>query len=132
MEIRTHRQIDPHLCGTPVMVETGVSRVSLSTIPSMAADDRGLIHGGFIFGLADYAAMIAVNSPTVVLGSATVKFLKPVRVHETIQADAAVLSVEGKKYTVSVTVGRGGETVFQGEFICFTLNRHVLEEGRKE
>jgi acyl-coenzyme A thioesterase PaaI-like protein len=44
----------------------------------MAADQRGLVHGGFTFGLADYAAMVAVNDPNVVLGAAEVRFLAPV------------------------------------------------------
>ena len=46
----------------------------------MAADGRGLVHGGFTFGLADFAAMCAVNDPNVVLGAATCKFLAPVQV----------------------------------------------------
>jgi acyl-coenzyme A thioesterase PaaI-like protein len=48
----------------------------------MAVDDRGLVHGGFVFGLADHAAMLAVNDPNVVLGAASTRFLKPVRVGE--------------------------------------------------
>lgn len=32
----------------------------------MAADEYRLVHGGFIFGLADYAVMLAINEPTVV------------------------------------------------------------------
>jgi acyl-coenzyme A thioesterase PaaI-like protein len=71
--------------------------------------------------------MIAVNHPNVVLGSASVKFLKPVRICETVLAEATVTSVEGKKHTVHVSVKRGDEMVFQGEFVCFTLHRHVLD-----
>ncbi|HKL82437.1 MAG TPA: thioesterase, partial [Desulfobacter sp.] len=78
MNIITHQLIDNELCGTPLMVENGKSRVEYTTTSRMAADDSGLVHGGFIFGLADYAAMLAVNHPNVVLGGADVKFLKPV------------------------------------------------------
>jgi acyl-coenzyme A thioesterase PaaI-like protein len=45
----------------------------------MVVDAHGLVHGGFVFGLADYAAMLAVNDPNVVLGAAEARFLKPVR-----------------------------------------------------
>ena len=38
---------------------------ALTTDPEMAADDRGLVHGSFTFGLADYAAMLAVNDPSL-------------------------------------------------------------------
>ena len=126
MEIRTHHEIDGRLCGKPLVVEPGASRVELTTIREMAADDVGLVHGGFIFGLADYAAMIAVNDPHVVLGGAEVKFLKPVRVGDTLVADARITERKGKKQIVSVTVDRGGESVFSGEFVCFVLDKHVL------
>jgi uncharacterized protein (TIGR00369 family) len=126
MEIRTHGQIDQRLCGKPLSVEDGNSTVELETSQAMAADDSGLVHGGFIFGAADYAAMIAVNHPHVVLGASDVKFLKPVRVGETVTARARVLEIKGKKHLVSVSVSKKGEEVFQGMFTCFVLEKHVL------
>lgn len=127
MNIDTHCQIDQSLCGKPLFVEGGISQVQLVTTPQMAADDQGLVHGGFIFGAADYAAMIAVNHPHVVLGSSEVKFLKPVRMGETVIARAQVLEVKGKKYRVSVSVTKDGEELFQGMFTCFVLDKHVLD-----
>ena len=66
----------------------GTARVGLTTLPEMAVDAAGLVHGGFVFGLADHAAMLAVNDPYVVLGSAAVRFLRPVRVGERLIAEA--------------------------------------------
>ena len=128
MNIDTHRLIDPTLCGKPLFAEDGNSKVELVTSPQMAADERGLVHGGFIFSAADYAAMIAVNHPHVVLGASDVKFLKPVRVGETVIVRAQVREVKGKKYWVSVSAAKNGEEVFQGMFTCFVLDRHVLEQ----
>ena len=129
MAIKTHEQIDPRLCGIPLLLEPDFSRVELKTDDAMKVDHLGLVHGGFIFGLADYAAMIAVNDPNVVLGAADVKFLKPVRMGETVVAEARVTLKKGKKQMVSVTVTRHDETVFTGEFACFVLEKHVLAEG---
>jgi uncharacterized protein (TIGR00369 family) len=126
MEIRTHRQIDPGLCGRLVETDTGYCRAELPTTPEMAVDTAGLVHGGFVFGLADHAAMVAVNDPNVVLGAAEVKFLKPVAVGETVTAEARVVTESGKKRIVEAVVQRGGETVFSGTFVCFVLDRHVL------
>jgi len=126
MEILTHQKINRSLCGKAVQIEEGFSRVELFTTENMAVDSSGLVHGGFIFGLADYAAMIAVNHPNVVLGAADVKFLKPVKISETVTAEARVISTEGKKQKVSVIVEKNGEKVFEGNFICFTLDKHVL------
>lgn len=128
MNINTHHNIKQTLCGRPMLVTTGRSKVELVTTPEMEADASGLVHGGFIFGLADYAAMIAVNHPNVVLGAADVKFLKPVRTGETLVARARVENMAGKKQIVVVRVNRTDELVFQGEFTCFTLDRHVLDQ----
>ena len=127
MDINTHKRIDPELCGSPLSLTEGASRVEMATISRMTADETGLVHGGFVFGLADYAAMIAVNHPNVVLGGAEVRFLKPVRSGEILVADARVESSEGKKRVVPVSVARkNGEAVFEGTFTCFVLDRHVL------
>lgn len=126
MKIHTHQSIDPSLCGTPLEVSEGVSRVALKTLATMAADESGLVHGGFIFGLADYAAMIAVNHPNVVLGAADVKFLKPVSVGDTVEAKAKVEEVQGKKHWVAVSVVKNEEIFMQGMFTCFVLDQHVL------
>ena len=79
MEARTHLDADPRLCGRPLDLAEGRAQVALDTIDSMVVDRQGLVHGGFVFGLADYAAMLAVNDPNVVLGAAATRFLKPVK-----------------------------------------------------
>ena len=128
MDIVTHQGIDQSLCGRPLEVGDGYSRVALATLPSMSVDSSGLVHGGFIFGLADYAAMIAVNHPNVVLGAADVKFLKPVKAGDEVLAEAQVQEVQGKKQWVSVSVTQSEITVFQGMFTCFVLDRHIMEK----
>jgi len=126
MNIQTHQKIVHRLCGRPRSTGTDVSRVEMETSDEMIVDDLGLVHGGFIFGLADHAAMIAVNHPNVVLGAAEVKFFKPVKVGEKVMAEARVEDSSGKKKIVAVTVKRGEETVFVGTFTCFVLDQHVL------
>lgn len=92
----------------------------------MAADEHGLVHGGFVFGLADYAAMLAVGDPNVVLGSAETRFLRPVRVGERLLAVAEVEAEDGKKRQVRVQVRRDADAVMTGLFTCFVLPEHVL------
>jgi acyl-coenzyme A thioesterase PaaI-like protein len=154
---RTHLAIDRRLCGEPLdpaATAAGTARVGLTTVPEMAADAVGLVHGGFVFGLADHAAMLAVNHPNVVLGSAAVRFLRPVAVGERLIAEATVAETAGRRSRVMVDVRRvaaggdtgvggsgnaesaagetGWETVMTGELICFTLDRHVLERVGEE
>ena len=125
-DIRTHFAVDQDLCGKPQQVGDGKSRIAFTALSRMAADESGLVHGGFVFGLADYAAMLAVNHPNVVLGAADVKFLSPVRVGNTLEARGAVQKTDGKKRVVDVAVNQGDKLVFSGRFTCFVLETHVL------
>lgn len=128
MERRTHRLTSERLVGKPVKIEKDYAEVILETTEEMAVDEYGLVHGGFTFGLADYAAMLAVNEPTVVLGKAEVKFLKPVRVGEKLRAKAKIEEDLGRKKLVKAEVfNERDEKVFGGTFHCYVLEKHVLE-----
>ena len=127
MEQRTHEQIAAHLCGRPVELGAGRARVVLELSREMAADGRGLVHGGFTFGLADYAAMLAVNEPPVVLASAQVKFLGPAVAGDRLEAEATVERSEGKKRWVKVVVRRAGTPVLEGEFLAVVPDKHILD-----
>ncbi len=128
MRITTHTAIDQTLCGTPTCVEPHRSTVTMRCASSMAADEHGLVHGGFVFGLADYAAMLAVNHPNVVLGGAEVRFTKPVRVGDELVASAYDTSPDERKHRVQVDVLLGETVVFSGVFTCFILPKHVLSQ----
>jgi len=121
--------VSKELVGEAVQIITGKKAVvKLKTTNIMRVDEKGLVHGGFTFGLADYAAMLAVNHPYTVLYKANVTFLKPVRVGDVLTAIAEVIKVEGRKYYVNVEVYKDDkEKVFTGEFLCITLEQHVLD-----
>jgi acyl-coenzyme A thioesterase PaaI-like protein len=127
MEQNTHLRISAELVGAVTALHDGTATASLTATPAMAADDRGLVHGGFTFGLADYAAMCAVNDPNVVLGAAATKFLAPVAVGQTMVAVATVEGSKGRKRTVRVTVSVADKPVMTGEFTTFVLDGHVLD-----
>ena len=127
MDIRTHRRIDPALCGFPLELSPGRSTVRLETTEMMSADERELVHGGFVFGMADYAAMLAVNDPNVVLGAAETRFTAPVRVGETLEARAVIGEENGRKRQVDVSVRNQENEVFTGRFTCFIPDRHVFD-----
>ncbi len=126
-EANTHLHIDASLCGEPVALAPGSAQVELRTDARMAADERGLVHGGFVFGAADYAAMLAVNHPNVVLGAATTRFHAPVSVGQTLRLRAEVKAENGRKREVEVVAELGQTRVFEGSFTCFVLDTHVLD-----
>ncbi len=127
MNIKTHRKIDNTLCGTVVAQEEGYAAVVLETIEVMAADEKGLVHGGFIFGAADYAAMVAVNEPTVVLSGTECRFLAPSRIGDELIFKANVIDVDAKKHMVTVNGYCGDKEIFSGTFKTVVLPKHVLD-----
>ncbi len=124
----THEAIDRELCGTPIAITPGAAEVELVASERMRVDASGLVHGGFVFGAADHAAMLAIAAPTVVLGSAEVKFLAPVRVGERVHATARLDRVDGKKHIVEVVARTAEREVLRGVLTCFVPARHVLAE----
>lgn len=127
MKQNTHLRIDPELVGKVTELAEGRAVAELTATARMAADERGLVHGGFTFALADFAAMAAVNDPNVVLGASSVKFLKPVTVGQVMVAEAAVTASEGKKRLLDAVVRVNGEKVLEGQLTAFVLPRHVLD-----
>ncbi|MFP3158851.1 MAG: hotdog domain-containing protein [Hydrogenobaculum sp.] len=125
--INTHLKINQGLCGTPVELGEGYAVVSLEAKENMVADEKGLIHGGFIFGLADYASMLAVNHTNVVLAKAEVKFLKPVKLGDVMTSYAKIQKIDNNKYTVEAFVNVNDLKVFEGVFLCVVTPKHVLE-----
>lgn len=123
----THLEIDGSLCGEPMSLEPGSACARLRTRSDMAVDDRGLVHGGFVFGLVDHAAMLAVNDPFVVLGSADVRFVAPVVVGDEVVAEARVVEQSGKKRTLEVSARVADRRVLVGTMTAFVLAHHVLD-----
>jgi len=129
MKVKTHKRANPRLLGRPISInDDGEAVVELEANGEMAVDEKGLVHGGFTFGLADYAAMLAVNHPNVVLGASRVRFLSPVKCSDLMLARARVVDRDGKRREVEVSVSVGDREVLAGTMTCFTLDKHVLEQ----
>ena len=125
--IQTHEKVNSDLCGQIIKLERGYVEVRLTTTPEMIADDIGLIHGGFIFSAADYAAMLAVNERNVVLVGSDCQFLSPVKFHDEVNVIAKLRHKEGRKRNIHVVAYVLDIKVFEGEFKTVVTDRHVLK-----
>ncbi len=126
--LRTHKNIDERFSGRCLDLIPGKrSIVSLKTEDFMKVDEKGLVHGGFTFSVADYAAMTAVNHPNVVLLKALVKFTSPVKVGDTLIAKARLYKHQNNRYYIRVEVFVEEKKVLEGKFVCLVLKSHVLD-----
>jgi len=125
--VKTHERVNHDLNGEIVKLELGKVKLKLETIAEMVADEAGLIHGGFIFSAADYAAMVAVNEKNVVLVASDCQFLSPVKYGDVVNFTAKVRHKEGRKRNVHVVAHVLDIKVFEGEFKTVITERHVLK-----
>ncbi|QFR49525.1 PaaI family thioesterase [Sulfurimonas lithotrophica] len=125
--LKTHQRIHGDFSGKIQKMENGYVEVELETIKEMLADDMGLVHGGFIFSAADYAAMAAVNERNVVLVASDCQFLSPVKLGDKVSIKATVRHKEGRKRNVNVEAFVLDIKVFEGVFKTVVTERHVLK-----
>lgn len=127
MDQNTHLKINTSLNGTLIKLEPNYARVQLHTNQRMVADDRGLVHGGFAFGAADFAAMCAVNDPNVVLAASTTKFTAPIKLGQTAIFEARLTKDYGRKQEIEVIGSVENKIVFVGTFKTVILEKHVFD-----
>jgi len=127
VQLNTHLKLNTQLNGEIVELKENYSKVKLTTTEIMVADEQGLIHGGFIFCAADFAAMAAINDPYVVLAKSETKFLAPVKVQQIAILEATVQSMEKNKAIVEVIGTVEEKVVFKGLFYTATLKTHVFD-----
>ncbi len=127
INLKTHTKIKKYLSGDIVSLKENYAQVKLRCTKEMAVDDMGLIHGGFTFCAADFAAMAAVNDPYVVLIGAVSKFLAPVKVGDTVIFEAHAKFEDARKREVDVIGSINDIKVFEGKFDAVILPEHVLK-----
>lgn len=127
IEILTHNRITTSLCGFATLLNENYAEVTLETTEDMVVDDLGLIHGGFTFGAADHAAMLAINDPFVVLIGAQTRFLAPVKRGDTVIFKATAIHKVTKKRDVHVEGYVGQIKVFEGDFTTVVMEQHILK-----
>jgi acyl-coenzyme A thioesterase PaaI-like protein len=116
--LSTHENINRDLNGELLKLEKGYVELRLTTTSDMVVDDQGLIHSGFVFSAADFAAMAAVNERNVV---------SPVKFGDEVNFVARVRHTEGRKRNIYVEAHVLDIKVFEGEFKTVITDRHVLK-----
>jgi acyl-CoA thioesterase len=125
-DLVTHYSINQALVGTLDEMEEGFARVLFTATEDMVVDKRGMIHSGFIFGSANYAAMAAVNVSTAILAVSKANFLAPLSVNDEAIFEATALQKDTRKRTIMVVGYINNIKFFDGEFTVVVLEHHPL------
>ncbi len=126
-DLKTHSKIRSNLCGTIIKLDTGYSKTTLQTTKEMVLDDLGLIHSGFVFGAADYAAAVAVNEPNVVIIGSRSKFLAPAKIDDLIEFEAKAKFEDSRKREIKVSGFINEVKIYEGVFQAIVLEQHIFK-----
>ncbi len=108
--------------GDLIHVKLGQEGISvLETDKDMAFQRTSIVRGHHIFAQANSLAVALVDAEIALTGTATIKYLRPVKAGERLVAKAEVLSRSGRRHVVKVTTKIGHDDVFTGEFIVFAV-----------
>lgn len=94
-----------HTCGEIVLLTRGVAHVQFVPEEYMVMDQEthnSLIHAGYIFNAASYAAMAAINKRHSIMIAADVKFLSPIELGHEVLFKAVATQMDTKKCEVKV------------------------------
>lgn len=126
-ELKTHGKIKSTFAGNLVELKKNSAKVMLQTTNEMVVDEFGLIHSGFIFASAEYAAISAVNEENLVIIGCRSKFFAPAKVGDLITFEAKGRFEEARKREIKV-IGMINEIkVFEGIFQAVILEHHILQ-----
>ena len=129
--LQTHQYINQNLCGNLVEINQNYAQVSLKTTGQMSVDEYNLVHGGFLFAAADFAAMAAINDPYVILSAAQTDFYAPVKVGDEVVFEAKSRYNDSRKRIVDIVGSVNEIKVFEGSFDAVVLDRHILKDNIK-
>jgi len=125
--LKTHQKIKNIYVGNLTALSKSGAKVILQTTHDMTVDELGLVHNGFIFGAAEYAAVCAINEENVVIIGCRSKFFAPARLGDIITFEAKGRFEEARKREIKVIGIINEIKVFEGVFQAVLLEHHILE-----
>ncbi|HLY57808.1 MAG TPA: hydroxyphenylacetyl-CoA thioesterase PaaI [Stellaceae bacterium] len=115
--LRVEDRVAHDLAMTLVEVGAGCATLAM-TVTEQMTNGHGIVHGGYIFTLADSAFAYACNSygETTVAAQCSITFLRPARAGDRLVANAREIGRAGRSgiYDVSVAVDDGVVAEFRG------------------
>lgn len=125
-QLKASTLINQNLVGVLDEIRDGEAVVKFTCTEDMVVDQKGLIHSGFIFSSANYAAIAAINHQNAILAVSKANFLAPAALNDILTFRAKAMQTEARKRVVEVVGYLQDVKVFEAEFAVVVLERHVL------
>jgi acyl-coenzyme A thioesterase PaaI-like protein len=115
------RSLSPQeVIGEVVTLELDHSGISILEVgPEHVFERNQIARGHYLFAQANSLAVAIVNADLVLTRSATIRFVRPVRLGEKCIAHAKVVQKQSSRYQVDIETKIQDDMVFQGTFDVF-------------
>jgi acyl-CoA thioesterase len=123
------RMLDDDAASRALGIEVSDITVGRATARMRVRDDmvngHGIVHGAFVFAVADTAFACACNShgPVTVAAAADITFVAPARLGEQLVARAEERTRFGRSGIYDVTVRRGADVIAEFRGTSRTIER---------
>jgi len=97
------------------------ARSELEITEDMVLEKAKVARGHFLFAQANSLAMALVDAEIALTGSAEIRYLRPVKLGETVTAYGKVVNRQHNKYNVNVQGKVGQEEVYEGHWVLFDV-----------
>lgn len=125
-QLKSSALINQNIVGFLEEIAPGEATVKLICTDDMVADQKGLIHTGFMFNSANYAALLAINEPNAITIVSKANFLLPAVLDDEIIFKAHAMQTESRKRVVRVDGFLRDNKIFEAEFSIVVMDRHIL------
>lgn len=118
--------INSKLSGEVIGFKKNVANVRFTTTEDMVIDSK-LIHSGFIFSAASYAAIVALNKKNSLVIGADIKFLAPVELGHELIFKASAIQDDVKKCEIKVEGFLLDIKIFHGMFYIAVFDKKLFK-----
>ncbi|MGP1562097.1 MAG: PaaI family thioesterase [Helicobacteraceae bacterium] len=125
-QLKSSALINQSIVGFLEEIAPGEATVKLVCTDDMVADQKGLIHTGFMFNSANYAALLAINEPNAITIVSKANFLLPAVLDDEVIFKARAMQTESRKRVVRVDGFLRDNKIFEAEFSIVVMDRHIL------
>ena len=125
-QLKSSALINQSIVGFLEEIVPGEATVKLVCTDDMVADQKGLIHTGFMFNSANYAALLAINEPNAITIVSKANFLLPAVLDDEVIFKARAMQTESRKRVVRVDGFLRDNKIFEAEFSIVVMDRHIL------
>jgi len=116
------------IIGELIDLELGRMAVSTLTVTQdMVLEKAGVLHGYFMYAMADTLSLALVDAEHALTGVANVKYKVPVKAGSKLVARAEVANKRGARYFIHVFIRSNNIEVFRAKFTIVTLDKQIKE-----